>query len=439
MLPFILITGEGREDIADEAVSLGADDYVIKQYLRQQLPKAIKNALARVEKEKEQQHLLQALQESEARYRSLIESAPEGIIVIQKNRFVFANPAFLHTVQLPTLEAIADLPLNKFFGPSASLDNGRQDKQEIVIQKKDGTPIWVEVIRTPITWQSQPAMLLHIRDISERHAREEERQQMNHKLQDTNAKLQASLLSLEKTKNELTEALKFNENILQNVSHELRAPLTHIKGYTEILLEGLFGALNEEQTSALQVVNQQADILNRQVNQLLTVQTFSMDSLNKQPVDLGTLLHMTVQEAQPLAQKQGIQFQVHIPDDDILYCLGDPARLKESLNNIFDNAIKFSPDGGTVHVSLVHKRGYLLLSVKDEGIGIPPEKIEHIFDRFYQADSGLNRRFRGFGIGLSIVKQVIEGHEGRIWAESSGIPHEGTTIQIMLPALKEIR
>jgi len=439
LLPFILVTGEGREDIADEAVSLGADDYVIKQYLRQQLPKAVKNALARVEREKERQQLLQALQESESRYRSLVESTPEGIIVVQKNRLVFANPAFLHMVQLPTLEAVAALPLSKFFGQNAPVEAEQQGKQEVVVQKQDGTPIWVEIVRTPIIWRGQPATLLHIQDISERHAREEERQQMNRKLQETNTELQASLLSLEKTKNELTEALKFNESILQNVSHELRTPLTHIKGYTEVLLEELFGPLNQEQVSALAIINKQADILNRQVNQLLAVQTFSMEGLDRQPVDLGTLLQGVVQEFQPVVQKQGMRFDTQIPETDILYCLGDEERLRESLNNIFDNAIKFSPDGGTIHVSIANKGDYFLLSIKDEGIGIPQEKIERIFDRFYQADSGMNRMFRGFGIGLAIAKQVIEGHEGRIWAESSGIPHEGTTIRIMLPALKEIR
>ncbi len=439
--PFILVTGTGNEAIASQAISMGADDYVVKEYLKQQLPKAVKNALSRVQRDQERQQLLRLLRQSEERYRTLVESALDGIIVVQNNHIVFANPAFLRLVCFSSLQELSAQDYDALITQEETgKSDQRYDRPYHSLKCADNTKKWIEIVTTDFTWQGQQAKLVQVRDVTRRRLAEEQAQRMNETLRQMNASLQASLLRLEQTKNELAKALEFNDRMLQNISHELRTPLTHIKGYTEILLEGIMGEISDEQREALQIINEKADTLNRQINQILTLQTLNAEDFELRPIDLELLVRSVIQDFQPTAQKHNITFQLHIAEDDILYCSGDEERLQESLNNIIDNAIKFSPEGGIVTVQLRSvESDFLWLTISDQGIGVPTDQLERIFDRFYQVDSSMSRRFRGFGVGLALAKQIIEGHGGRIWAESTNIPGEGTAIQIMLPALKEVR
>jgi signal transduction histidine kinase len=113
---------------------------------------------------------------------------------------------------------------------------------------------------------------------------------------------------------------------------------------------------------------------------------------------------------------------------------GDAQRLEQVLHHLLDNAIKFSPDGGTVRLSLDREEDQVCVRVEDEGIGLPGDQWERIFDRFYQVDGSLTRRYGGTGVGLALVREVVEAHGGGVWVESEGIPGRGSTFTVFLPA-----
>ncbi len=222
--------------------------------------------------------------------------------------------------------------------------------------------------------------------------------------------------------------------MLQNVSHELRTPLTHIQGYSDLLLDGIMGALSPEQHHALSVIRSRAQILTLLVDDLLTLQSLEKDGLRLGAVALAQVAREVVDAYQDIAKRSGIILKKEWAED-LPWAWGDAERLKQVVRNLVDNAIKFSPDGGEVTVRLWNDEKSLFCSVSDQGIGIAPELQERVFDRFYQVNGSTRRRFGGTGIGLALVRQVVEAHGGRVWVESSGVPGEGSTFTFSIPCL----
>ncbi len=255
-------------------------------------------------------------------------------------------------------------------------------------------------------------------DLHERLKREyNERKRAEERLREANAQLQA--------------ALKAREEMLQNVSHELRTPLTLIKGYAELWKEGMLGPLTPAQEKAAAILNSQCDRLRYMIDRLILIQTLSTTSLRETQVDLNRLLQEAVQAWQAHAEKEGIQLSLELPSH-LPPITGDRNLLSHVIYNLLDNAIKFSPDGGAVSVCARLEDGELLITVSDQGIGIPPDKLEQVFERFYQVDGGSTRRFGGMGIGLALCREIIQLHGGRIWAESEG-DGRGSAFHIRLP------
>ncbi len=252
-----------------------------------------------------------------------------------------------------------------------------------------------------------------------------------------NARLYASL---QEANRELQEALQAKDEMIQNVSHELRTPLSLIKGYVELLEAGALGALNEQQAEAVNVMRRQGERLHYMVNRLLTLQRLSFgrldaEQLAKEPVDVAEKLRNTVQAWRARAEAAGIRLHLDI-SSPLPLLTADPDLLDELLNNLLDNAIKFSPRGGEIHIRAWAEDGEICIAVSDQGVGIPPDKLERIFDRFYQVEGGASRRFAGMGIGLALCRAVAEAHGGRIWAESRG-QGKGSTFFVRLPALDQ--
>lgn len=231
---------------------------------------------------------------------------------------------------------------------------------------------------------------------------------------------------------ELQEVDRKKDEFLQNVSHELRHPLTFVKAYVELFLEGTLGPLTDPQRESLGIVTQRTDAVTRLVNDILTFQLLEQGAMEMTPMAVDELVWSAVQGAEATIVQAGLAVRTRVAELlPLVY--GDRDRLAQVLDNLLDNAIKFSPNGGTITVRArpVHKA--VQIEVIDQGIGILTDKLDKIFERFYQVDGSSKRHFGGAGLGLAIVKRIVEGHNGKIWVESK--VGKGSTFFFTLPAL----
>jgi two-component system, OmpR family, sensor histidine kinase VicK len=216
-----------------------------------------------------------------------------------------------------------------------------------------------------------------------------------------------------------------------NVSHELRTPLTSMKSYLEALSDG---AVHDPDIAPqfLNVTSNETDRMIRLVNDLL--QLSRMDNREAQlemgEIQAPQLVDHVIDRFEMSTKNQDIQFKRKIPEDDVTV-EGDRDKLTQLLDNIISNAVKYSPEGGTINVSLKPERERVVISVKDEGVGIPKENIPHVFDRFYRVDKARSRNLGGTGLGLAIAKEIAAAHGGNIWVSSDW--GKGTTFSFSLP------
>ncbi len=230
---------------------------------------------------------------------------------------------------------------------------------------------------------------------------------------------------------DLEEALRAKDEMIQNVSHELRTPLTMILGYTELLQEGILGDLNDDQREALSIVHRNAGRLRFMIDRLLLLQMLDERTLERSWFSPTAWLEEVYKRWLPEYQQHNVNLVLHV-HDPLPNIYGDRHLLDEVMDNLLHNAQKFSPQGGTVRVRAWVEKEELYIAVSDEGVGIPPDKLDRIFDRFYQVSQGLSRRFDGMGIGLALCREIVELHGGRIWAESEG-EGKGSTFYVALP------
>ncbi len=225
----------------------------------------------------------------------------------------------------------------------------------------------------------------------------------------------------------LEHLFEVQQRFVADVSHELRTPLTAISGNLEIIRR--YG-LDEP---SLEAIESETERMARMVSDLLTLARADGGSLTLEmhDVDLDTVITDIFRETKILAQKRNLQ--IRLPHLEPMRIKGNSDRLKQLLLNLVGNAIKFTPDGGQISMSLRRENGNAVMQVSDTGVGMNPEDLEHIFDRFYQADESRARAHAGdgAGLGLSIAKWIAEAHNGTISAESK--LGEGTTFTVRLP------
>jgi PAS domain S-box-containing protein len=240
---------------------------------------------------------------------------------------------------------------------------------------------------------------------------------LNQRIEEANASLQS--------------ALQAKEEMIQNVSHELRTPLSIIAGYANLLNEEAFGKLDPEQVSALDIVIGRVDQLEFLVTRLMTLQSLDKNAVQSIILDPNPFLYSLLGSWRLRAESDGIQLQVDV-DPDLPEISADQNLLTLAVGTLLDNAIKFSPGGGKITIRSWAENEELYISVSDQGIGVPADKLEKIFERFVQADGSTTRPFGGMGIGLALCHDIVDSHGGRIWAESKG-PDKGSTFTIALP------
>jgi PAS domain S-box-containing protein len=226
------------------------------------------------------------------------------------------------------------------------------------------------------------------------------------------------------------QAEEVKSTFVSAVSHELKTPVALIKGYAETL--GREDAAWDRATvqKSLGVIAEEADHLTHLIDSLLEASRIQAGGLRLEPTDIN-LVRLTDKVVDAFrTQTELHQFEVDFPPDFPLVW-GDENRLREVLNNLVSNAVKYSPKGGTVWVGGRVDRDGLTVYVADQGIGIPAEEQDRVFDRFYRVDSSLRRETQGTGLGLYLVKAIVEAHGGRVWMES--VPGRGSIFMFSLP------
>jgi|GEM_PF-5718779 len=255
--------------------------------------------------------------------------------------------------------------------------------------------------------------------------------ELDRRVRERTAALEASLQRERRLRAEAEEASRAKEDFLATVSHELRTPLNAIVGWSELLqrqnvdpatLARATAAIGRNARAQAQVVGDLLDVSRIAAGKL---------TLNLQQTDLVALVMTAVESVKPSADRKGLTIRVHL-QQAALFARVDEQRLQQVVWNLLANAIKFTPDGGGITVTVEQAGSLARLSVSDNGIGIAPEFVPRLFERFTQAESSSTRRFAGLGLGLAIVRDLIRLHGGRIEVESAGLG-AGATFRVVLP------
>ncbi len=226
------------------------------------------------------------------------------------------------------------------------------------------------------------------------------------------------------------ELARLKGQFVQNVSHELRTPLAIVRGYADLLESEILGELSPSQKEAITIIARKTRTLCKMVEDISTILELEEQDLRWETVDFGALVQDTVEEFRELAEKAHLRLDAIIADN-LPSITGNALHLRRVVDNLLSNAVKFTPAGGRVFVSLERRGDGLVLEVKDTGIGIPEDQFERIFERFYQVDGSTSRRYGGTGLGLALVKEIVETYSGHVTVTSK--LGEGSTFRVYLP------
>ena len=219
---------------------------------------------------------------------------------------------------------------------------------------------------------------------------------------------------------------------LENVSHELRTPLGLIYGHAELLESGALGTLTPIQANSIEIIGRRARMLGDFIEDLMALMAAEAQEFRQEVIDTTHLLQSILLEFQMKAENNGRTLQAALAPD-LPKLIGDPVHLRRVFDNLLGNAFKFTPEGGTITVDARRQGQHVIIDVTDTGVGIPPDKVPYIFERFYQVDRRASKeKYGGLGLGLALVKEIVEGHEG--WLTVDSEVGQGTTFQVVLPA-----
>src|SRR5947209_19126425 len=295
----------------------------------------------------------------------------------------------------------------------------RIEHYETVRVRKDGTLIDISLTVSPIRGPDGKVIGASkvARDITDRKRAQAERERL--------------LENEQRARREAEEASRVKDEFLAMVSHELRTPLTAILGWVRMLRDG--GLDDETAARALQAVDRNAKSQAQLIEDLLDISKIVSGKmrLNIRTIEPSSVINAAIEAVRPAAHARGIRLQLVI-DPDAGPVAGDHERLQQVVWNLLSNAVKFTPEGGKVEVRLERVGSHAEMSVCDTGQGIRPDFLPHVFDRFRQADSSITRTFGGLGVGLAIVKSIVELHGGTVRAESEG-EGRGASFTVSLP------
>ena len=370
-----------------------------------------------------------ALRRSETDHRAIFERSPIGIARISSDgELLEANPALLlmleHDFQVMRSHSWPDLlraydqaAARSRLSPLLSgIDEGKS------VQVRAGTGggswLWLQMTATSIPDQSGPEhVLVMVEDVT---VVREAQDKLGEALESQRS-ANATLEKLDRTKTEF----------LSIVSHEFRTALTGIQGFSELIRDG--GLEADEVRAYGGYIFNDADRVNRLIGDMLDLDRMESGrmSIRTADVDINEVLSDAIARA---GSSPSVEFKADL-DPRLPIVVGDRDRLIQVVSNLVNNAVKYSPDGGTVTLSSRAEGGFALVSVTDTGVGIPPDEIGHVFERFRRVRSGAAQSIPGTGLGLTIVKQIVEMHGGKIWVESA-VGH-GSAFHFTLPLAAE--
>lgn len=299
--------------------------------------------------------------------------------------------------------------------------------------RKNGTEVDISLTASPIrdSLRRVTGAAVIARDITQTKRQQSQLQNLLAKERVARADAEAAQRALSEQNERLRELDRLKDEFISLVSHELRTPLTSIRGYLELLLDGGAGELSDDQTRFLAVVDRNSKRLMHLVGDLLFLAQVEAGKLALEfsEVDLDDIVAESVEAAKPIADEKGIELRASL--DSTPKMVGDRGRLAQVLDNLVSNALKFTTEGGRVDVRVSAQNGDALIEVVDTGIGIAPQEQALLFDRFFRSSEAAERAIPGTGLGLTIVKAIVERHDGSIEVESS--KGTGTMMRIRLP------
>ena len=265
-------------------------------------------------------------------------------------------------------------------------------------------------------------------------------EQRTKEVETKNAKLLEREKDLEKVNQELVNTELAKEEFISMVSHELKTPLTPLKMYVEMFLKSKrLGGLNEKQLKAMKMIHSSVSKLELLINDIFDVYKLDIGrlQLNKKSIEVTRLVQENISELEPITKDKQIEFNAEIIPSDIVNVLCDSKRIEQVIANLVKNSVDFVPEkDGKIMLRAEVDESYqnVIFTVKDNGIGIPREKMDNLFKTFYQVDTTLARKHGGTGLGLVICKGIIEDHGGKIWIDRNYT--HGTSIKFTLPIVK---
>jgi signal transduction histidine kinase/FixJ family two-component response regulator/GGDEF domain-containing protein len=433
-VPFILVTGALGEERAVEILKSGATDYVLKDRLSR-LPHVVLRAIHGAKEKEDRKRAEKALEESlilisraKQEWESSVDSISQLICLLDCQGYILRTN---RTVERWNLGQVINAKGKKIhellhagcndsacyletFWPTAweSLINGMPTECEV----------YDRVLERYVNVQAQPILpnicmkdkesasyaVVVVRDITER------KQAMD--------RLEEYAAELEMANKELRRLDEIKSEFVAVASHELRTPLATIKNAIQLLLQRKTGDINENQEKFLSLAEKNINRLTNILNNLLDLSKIESGrmGLNFEEINLRDPIELILSSFKPQADGKSIQIKMEV-EKDLPPVYGDREKIVQIMMNLVGNAIKFTPQGGTISVSAkpYHGDGNMVaISVRDSGIGMPEDRLEKVFEKFYQVEGSLHRSVGGTGLGLAITKGLVEAHHGKIWVES---------------------
>jgi PAS domain S-box-containing protein len=312
-----------------------------------------------------------------------------------------------------------------------ALERSKDYTAEYRAMQANGRTIWVRDLVHVHMAGEEPLLRGLMIDVSERRRVDAERDRLLVAARQSSVEAEQARRELAEQNERLLELDRLKDEFVALVSHELRSPLTSIRGYLELVLDGHAGDVTEDQRQFLEVVQRGADRLLHLVGDLLFVAQVQAGALSLElvDVDLRDLASQAIEAAKPAAEQKGIQLVPAL--NGAVTVLGDRDRLGQLVDNLLSNAVKFTSEGGEVEIVVADDGEGALFEVRDSGIGIPEAEQRRLFERFFRSSAATKRAIPGTGLGLGIAKAIVDAHGGAIEVESAeGI---GTTFRVRLP------
>jgi PAS domain S-box-containing protein len=347
-------------------------------------------------------------------YRALVEAIQQGAVSLTTDGTVlYCNCCFADMIKAPH-EKVIGASISTFLPPSERSTfeimlrqcQGGKAQRELQFQASDGTLLPVFVALAPLLMAESNALCMVVADLTE--------QKKNQDLQTANRR---------------------KDEFLAMLAHELRNPLAPIQNAVSVLQH--LGLVDEKLTFATEVIGRQVHHLSRLVDDLLDVSRITLGKikLQKEPVELATIIARAVETSRPLIDPRGHRLTLALPPER-LRVEADATRLTQVIGNLLTNAAKYTDDGGEIALTTNREGSEIVVCVRDTGMGMAPDLLPHVFDLFTQGDRSLARSEGGLGIGLTLVRRLVELHGGMVEAHSDG-PGRGSEVLIRLPVLGE--